>query len=201
VIITELVDEVMDPDQAVTPDHRIVDWIARRTSPALDTLFQTATRLADYWVAMSIVAVTAIVLITRRHRGAAAALVTSSLGAAAVTEVLKELIGRQRPPIDGRLVHASGLAFPSGHSSQSIACYGGLALVAILITKRTGPRLAAIIAATTIAVLVGASRVYLGVHWPSDVLAGWIVGITWLALVTTATWLLRRLDRPRGWWP
>jgi len=200
-LIAELVDEVMDPDEAVTPDDRIVDWINQHASPALTTLFRTATRLADYWFAIIVVATTATILIWKRHRGAAFALIASSAGAALVTQTLKEIIGRERPPIGGQLVAATGLAFPSGHSSQSVACYGGLALATILASRRTGPRIAAITAAVVIAFLVGTSRVYLGVHWPSDVVAGWIVGLTWLTLVAAAAWLLRRLNRPRGWWP
>lgn len=197
----ELVDAVMSHDGATSPDEEIARWIADLRTPWLTAAMRPTTHLADYAVAGTIAVVTAVALFVTRRRGAAVALVVSSLGAMLVTEVLKELVGRERPAADGRLVEAVGHAFPSGHSSQAVACYGGLALVVILTTDRPRRRVVAVALAAVVAVAVGTSRVYLGVHWPSDILSGWIVGLTWLVLVATVAWLLRRLDRPQGWWP
>lgn len=172
-------------------DELVVDWIDEIRSPGATTLFEAATHLADYWVATVVVVVTSAVLVARHRRVAAGVLAASSFGAMAVTEVLKVAIGRERPPVDTHLIEAAGFAFPSGHSSQAVACYGGLALVAVLTTRRTVVRAMAVAAAIAIALVVGVSRVYLRVHWPTDVLVGWAVGLAWLALVVLAARLLR----------
>lgn len=200
-VFVELVDEVVSHDGATSPDEEVARWIAERRTPWLTHVMRPTTRLADYAVAGTVAAAVAMALAATRRRGAAAAVLVSSLGAMLVTEVLKEVVGRERPMADGRLVEAAGHAFPSGHSSQAIACYGGLALAVVLTTRSRPRRTAAVAAAGLVALAVGTSRTYLGVHWPADVLSGWIVGLTWLVLVATAAWLLRRLDRPRGWWP
>lgn len=199
-VFVELLDAVVSHDGATSPDEEIARWVVDLRTPWLTAVMRPTTHLADYAVAGTVAAVVAVALFAARRRGAAAAVIVSSLGAMLVTELLKELVGRERPTPDGRLVEAVGHAFPSGHSSQAVACYGGLALAVILTTDLQRRRVAAIALAAVVAIAVGTSRVYLGVHWPSDVLSGWIVGLTWLVLVASAAWLLRRLDRPEGWW-
>ncbi len=105
----------------------------------------------------------------------------SSAGAAVLVAVAKHLVGRARPPVVEHLVTAHGLAFPSGHAAQSVACYGAVAWLAWELGGTRRVRAVAAIAAATLALAVGFSRVYLGVHWPSDVLSGWLLGIGWLA--------------------
>ncbi|QGG94283.1 phosphatase PAP2 family protein [Actinomarinicola tropica] len=197
----ELVDAVTSEEGASSPDAEVARWIAERRTPWVTALMRLTTRLADYAIAGTVAAAAAVALVAARRRGPASALVASSLGAMLVTEVLKEVVGRERPMADGRLVEAAGHAFPSGHSSQAVACYGGLALAVVLTTRSSRRRAAAVAAVAVVALAVGTSRVYLGVHWPADVLSGWIVGLTWLALVASGSLLLQRLDRPRGWWP
>ena len=89
-----------------------------------------------------------------------------------------------------------GWAFPSGHATQTIAFYGMLAIV--LITWY-GPRrrLLFAIGAALVTLVVGASRLYLGVHWLTDVLGGYALGLTWLAVVVIATLLLSSFTRRR----
>ena len=198
--VTEVLDEVMGGEGDGRVDDRIVECVEQRRSPALTAFFGPVTRLADGWFAALVVAATATVLFARRRRALAVAVVVSSVGAAAITSAVKELVGRNRPDVLAQLVEASGAAFPSGHSSQAVACYGALALVVVVTSSRRARRTIAPLLALTLAILVGASRVYLGVHWPSDVLSGWIVGAAWLTAVSAVTWALYRVDRPRGWW-
>lgn len=196
VVVAELVDEVMDSEQPGQPDDRIVDWVRGVRTPALTTGFELVTRLADPWVVTAVVSAAVLVLAARRRVGLAVAVAGASVGTALVTSLVKEAVGRDRPPPIARLVDATGDAFPSGHASQAVACYGAIALaIAVAVPNRVVQAIA-FATATIIAVLVGVSRVYLGVHWPSDVIGGWIIGFSWLVVAATALWSISKL-RPR----
>jgi undecaprenyl-diphosphatase len=128
----------------------------------------------------------------RRAWGQIALLAAAVLGAILLSTLLKSGFDRPRPdlvPHGARVLTAS---FPSGHAMISAAVY--LTLGAMLASVQTGRRLKTyfIALAVILTLLVGASRVYLGVHWPSDVLAGWAAGASWAILVWLAAQQLRR---------
>jgi len=129
----------------------------------------------------------------RRWREAGV-LLAASLGGVALSQGLKALFGRDRPDAALHLVEAINASFPSGHAMLSAVVWLTLgALVARFATVRH-VKVFALVGAAVIALLVGLSRIYLGVHWPSDVLAGWSLGAAW-ALVW---WLAAQaLDRWR----
>jgi undecaprenyl-diphosphatase len=107
-----------------------------------------------------------------------------SVGGAVIwVQLLKRFFHRARPGLFDPLAHAIGYSFPSGHSALSAAFFGSVAGLAAASAKR-GRHSAAYLATGFAAVLlVGFSRVALGVHWPTDVLGGWTVGFAWLTLV------------------
>ena len=123
--------------------------------------------------------------------------VTSGLTA---SSLLKELFQRPRPDLVPYAVSVSGTSFPSGHSMMSAVTF--LTLGALLASSQKRRRLKAyfLLLATLLTVLVGLSRVYLGVHWPTDVLAGWTAGAVWALLCwLAARWLQsRRALEPEG---
>lgn len=130
----------------------------------------------------------------RRAWGQVALLAVAVLGAILLSTLLKSGFDRPRPdlvPHGARVLTAS---FPSGHAMISAAVY--MTLGAMLATVQDGRRLKTYFVTLAVAVtlLVGLSRVYLGVHWPSDVLAGWAAGASWAILVWLAA---RRIGRPR----
>ncbi|MGW0177857.1 phosphatase PAP2 family protein [Nocardia sp. NPDC003345] len=128
-------------------------------------------------VAMWALALLVCGLLLRRGETGDLALVAGVGAASAVlVPVTKHLIGRQRPPAPDRLVTVAELSYPSGHATGSAAVIGVLATLCwFRIHRRAVARLVAILAAVFV-ILVGLSRVYLGVHWPTDVLAGWTLG-------------------------
>ena len=108
--------------------------------------------------------------------------------AGGVASVTKAVVGRPRPPIGFRLVPETEPSFPSGHATDSAACYLALALiVAVFILRRPIARVAVVAAGAVMTALVGASRLELGVHWPTDVLAGWALGIAAAVAVVLIT--------------
>lgn len=122
-----------------------------------------------------------------RYRSAAV-LVFASITGLVISTLLKEFFNRQRPDLVAHQMETMTMSFPSGHSLLSALIY----LTAGTLLAHTQPRrrLKAYFIATaiTITVLVGISRLYLGVHWPSDVLAGWCVGSAW----AIACWMVAR---------
>ena len=106
-------------------------------------------------------------------------------GGLAISQGLKLLFGRERPDMDYRAVEAVNASFPSGHAMLSAVVFLTLGALAARFAARKRLKALALGAAVALSLLVGLSRIYLGVHWTSDVVAGWCVGATW----AMACWL------------
>lgn len=130
-------------------------------------------------------------LLFRRMRATAAVIVGSTLLALLLSSTLKSAIDRTRPDLVPHGQHVYTASFPSGHSMHAAATYLTLGSLLALFQRRRRLKVFIMSAALTIMLLVGWSRVYLGVHWPTDVLGGWAMG-TLCAIVTllVARWLL-----------
>ncbi|QDZ07265.1 phosphatase PAP2 family protein [Sphingomonas panacisoli] len=131
-------------------------------------------------------------LLYRRQRAEAAWIAVSLIGASLISNSLKYAIGRPRPALVPHLVQVNNASFPSGHSLVSAALYLTLALMLAEGAKSWSARIAIVGFGALLVVLIGCSRVYLGVHWPSDVLGGWSFGTAWALSVFAANrWLHR----------
>jgi undecaprenyl-diphosphatase len=136
--------------------------------------------------ALTILAVAA--LAAARHWRGALALSVAVVTTQAAVEIGKLLVERPRP--HGGLIDASGFSFPSGHAATSVALYGGIALIAR--STRSPMGWAVCVGAVALAVEIGFSRIELGAHYPTDVVAGWLIG----AIVVVASWLAASRLRP-----
>jgi undecaprenyl-diphosphatase len=132
-------------------------------------------------------------LVLRKRRLEAAILAVALGGGLAISEGLKGFFGRVRPPDAYRAVEALNPSFPSGHALLSAVVYLTLGAMLARSTKSRTIRTYVMTGAILIAMLVGVTRVYLGVHWASDVLAGWCLGAAW----ATACWMFERWARAR----
>jgi undecaprenyl-diphosphatase len=181
---------------ALHPEPFSVDRSATRIAeelrtPWLTPIVETVTRIGSSpWLVAIAVVVGTVALAVRRDPLPGAWLLAEYIGAVIMYQGLKAILGRPRPP--GGLVEATGTAFPSGHATQGIAFFGLLATILLgLLPRRIG--LVAAIAVAAIGVLSGLSRVYLGVHWATDVAGGFLLGGVWLAVVLLIrTWFARR---------
>lgn len=135
-----------------------------------------------------------IYLMLQRRLGSMTFLIAAIVGGALVSLILKETFGRPRPDLVTHLSYVTTSSFPSGHSMLAAVTY--LTLGALLARIHESRRLKAffLVVAVVLTVLVGFSRVYLGVHWPTDVLGGWTVGAAWAILC----WFVARWLQARG---
>jgi len=154
-------------------DKPIRKWVLRHQSPILDTAFLALTRVASPTVIIPATLVGSALLSRRRGLQIAGAVMMSPAVATAIFLAVKRIYRRKRPA-GGKRLHQLTYAFPSGHSTASAAIFGTASYV--LYQEGMIPRPVAIAAASIAPLLVGASRVYLDVHWTTDVLGGWSVG-------------------------
>jgi len=153
--------------------------------PLVTDIMRGASWLGDGWPRSMLAAAFIVYLMIRRLARAASYILYTALGIAALNAwVLKAIVARARPEIVTRLVEVDqSWSLPSGHAANSAAVYGAIALVATVLWWRKRQRRAIWTVAGVLVALIGVSRVWLGVHWPSDVVAGWLIGAGWASLL------------------
>ncbi|PZP39853.1 MAG: phosphoesterase [Pseudomonas fluorescens] len=131
-------------------------------------------------------------LMLRKRWVSAGLIVVSGAGGTLLNHLLKTHFERPRPDLVSHLVEVSTLSFPSGHAMSSAIMY--LTLGALLARSQSSRAIKTyiLVSAIFVTALVGMSRVYLGVHWPTDVLAGWCLGATWAIACLLVVGLLNR---------
>lgn len=149
-------------------------------SRAVQIAVRDATALGGTLPLVLLVVIVATYLLLKGHMRTAGAIVASALLGVFASEIVKSLVGRGRPDIVPHLVPEVSGSFPSGHAMMSAIVY--LTLGTMLARLETDRNVRRYIVGTAIAltIMVGVSRVYLGVHWPSDVMAGWTLGALWV---------------------
>jgi membrane-associated phospholipid phosphatase len=192
-------------------DHVAHAWVVRHRAqwPLVTRLFRWATLFGDPDIATLATGLTAVglyVLHRQRLGGVRPAEPLVWLGAIAggrlLSNALKEFFKRQRPPLGERLVVETNYSFPSAHSVFAAVFFSMLAylLVRAIPPARRWLRTGATFACVLLAVIVAASRVWLGVHYPTDVMAGMLLGVAWTFTVWVArvAWEQWRADSGRG---
>ncbi len=188
-----LLQDVLGGDDATRVDLPVVRYLAEHRTAWLTTTMRDLT-----WLGSTVVLVPFVVTIglasRRRTRSWAtmAQLALSLGGAIALYDLIKPLVGRPRPHVGQLVTTATGYAFPSGHATQTAAVAVTLAALGAASTGSWTRKVTIWSAAALVCLLVGFSRIYLGVHWPTDVLAGFALGALWAATCALA---IRRPDR------
>ena len=148
------------------------------------------TALGSGTVLTLVVIVVAGLLIAQRHYLTALTTVLAALTGSLAVTLIKHHVGRARPTLVEHWATVHDLSFPSGHSASSACVYLTLAALATQVTAQRAARRYVMAVAILLVGAIGVSRVYLGVHWPSDVLAGWSLGTLWALgwWLATAKW-------------
>ncbi len=181
-----LLEEVLDNETLVAWDVRVNAWTHEHVTAAGLRFFRAVTLvgLPGVWV---ITVLFACWLLWRRERFLFWAWIASNVGGGILQFVLKLTIHRGRPQYAAGYLHGQSYSFPSGHMMSATICWSLMVVYAGLSLGWDGTRRARLyIVSTTIILLIGFSRLYLGVHYPSDVLGGLMIGTAWVVLCTTA---------------
>jgi membrane protein DedA with SNARE-associated domain/membrane-associated phospholipid phosphatase len=172
---------------ATRVDTRVLDFFVHHREPWLTTMVKAVTALGSTQVLVPVAAVVGAVWWWRRRSWNGLLMMAGSYaGAALLFRWVQNVTDRPRPPAGLALDHFSGLAFPSGHTTQAVAVWGMVAALVALATTSWTRKVVVWAAAALVAVTVGVSRLYLGAHWFTDVLGGWTLGALWLVALLTA---------------
>lgn len=186
----------------VTIDDLVILGLSQRWGPTLNQLMLGFTTVGDPFVVAGIAALAALALLWSRRWIDAGALAVAMAGAGLINHALKFSYQRLRPDLVEGPFKLSTYSFPSGHAMGSVVCYGMLAYLAVRLIRRPLPRAAVVAGAAAVVLLVGLSRVYFAVHFPTDVLGGYIAGLAWLLvsinLLQVAEWYVRRRVKGEG---
>ncbi len=177
-----LAEDVLTGDPLVQLDQRLAGWLHDRATPGLTTAFEAVTTLGSASVIVPLALAAILVLLTRTKRAEALFVTLVLAGAEGLTMILKAGFERERPFFPDPLATESSFSFPSGHATVSLAVYGALGFLLARRSSSWRGRALWLGVAAGLVLLIGASRLVLGVHFLSDVLAGFSAGMVWLVL-------------------
>jgi undecaprenyl-diphosphatase len=181
-------------DRMVLLFFRHADDLSNPIGPHwLEDVFREITSLGSVTVLTIVVVLTMGYLLLDGKKAAALLVLISVAGGGMLNRLMKGLFDRERPDIVPHLVNETSLSYPSGHAMASAVTYLTIGVMLARTQQRPALKVYFFTAAVTLSLLIGSSRVYLGVHWPTDVLAGWTAGSAWaMGIWVIASWLHRR---------
>jgi membrane protein DedA with SNARE-associated domain/membrane-associated phospholipid phosphatase len=187
-----LVEDLLTGDPIVRFDRVVDDYLHSHATPPLTKFFLIVTAFGSIETMVILGVVVAAFLAWRRLWTLLVTWLAAVAGSALLNWLLKGLFQRPRPHFAHPLVVESSYSFPSGHAMESFVAYGMLAYLAVLALRTWEARVAAVCGAALLVVLIGFSRMYLGVHYFSDVIAGYAAGGVWLSALITGAETIRR---------
>jgi membrane-associated phospholipid phosphatase len=179
-----LADNVIEKETGT--DQRLAEWLRGRATDPLTDVFRAITSLGNFVTLVVVTVIAVAVLWRRRERTDGVFVAFAFLGAQVLSSAMKLGFRRERPFFPDPLATESTFSFPSGHALVSLAVYGSIALVLARRLRRRRDRIVLFGATGLLVLAIGFSRLYLGVHFLSDVLAGFAAGAAWVALLYVA---------------
>ena len=181
VLFVRLMDFVEDAKNVTPFDYALLTFMDQHQNPVLTKAATILAFLGSPPTVVGIAFVAALAgLVWKKVRGAAWTLPIAVIGAGIIIQAVKMLVQRPRPSLYTHLLKESGFSFPSGHSLIAMVIYGLLGYFTLALVKNPVARLAVRVMTILLVFLIGTSRVYVQVHYPTDVLAGWTAGVCWL---------------------
>jgi len=190
-LFADLAEEIGSGEEIASFDQALAHALREHATPSAVTVFSAITRLGNLSVLAALGISVGLLLILLRRRFLLVGWGAALMGGGLLNVALKGLFRRARPVLANPFVTESGWSFPSGHAMGALIAYGMLAYILVSFSDGKGGRVIVLTAAVLI-LLIGASRMYLGVHYFSDIVAGYIAGVAWLATCITGTEIARR---------
>jgi membrane protein DedA with SNARE-associated domain/membrane-associated phospholipid phosphatase len=187
-----LAEDLLTGSPLVRFDRAAAAYLHSLATPPLTTFFLVVTALGSIETVTLLGVIVAAILARRRQWLYLGTWVVAVGGSAALNRLLKGLFDRPRPFFEHPLLLETSYSFPSGHAMESFVVYGMLAYFAVLALESWRARIAAVFGAVLLVLLIGFSRMYLGVHYFSDVVAGYAAGGVWLSTLVTGAETVRR---------
>ena len=179
-------------------DTRLANWLHEHATPTWTSFFEKVTWLGNVPVWLTIATAAALVLWRKGLYAELQLLVLAVVGTQVLTYGLKLGFERERPFFPDPLATETSYSFPSGHSSMSLAVYGTIGYILARHASTRRRQFAALGGAAVLVALIGFSRMYLGVHYLSDVVAGFSLALAWIALCVVLLHLRLRLKARRA---
>ena len=195
--LAALAEHVMTGRPLTLIDQQLSAWLARNRTPSLTTFFIVVTSLGSTAAGVLVAVVMGIYLLLRRQRYWFAATVLTIAGGAILNRSLKLAFQRARPAFDDPVTTFAGYSFPSGHTLTATVVFGTLALYLFTRKKNFRARIVVLVLAILVILMVAFSRIYLGAHYLTDVLAAMAEGLAWLSLSFTLVLVLRQISERR----
>ena len=188
----KLTEEVINNEAIVSIDNWVLDNILYFRTPFVNKIMVIITQIGE-WTTVFIVSVPiAIYMTVKKKVGSAIGYITTVAGGGGLDILLKHAIRRERPISDATLINVGGFSFPSGHAMLSVVFYGMIAYFLIRYAKLWRTRILIAISAGFMMFLIGLTRLYLHVHYLSDVIAGYVGGLFWLTICITGLEIYKR---------
>jgi membrane protein DedA with SNARE-associated domain/membrane-associated phospholipid phosphatase len=187
-----LAEDLLTGDPIVRFDRALDAYLHARATPPLTTFFLIITAFGSIEPLVLLGVVMAAFLAWGRRWVFLGSWLAAVAGSAVLNHLLKGLFARPRPHFEHPLLVETSYSFPSGHAMESFVVYGMLAYFAVLALRTWESRVGVVCGAALLVVLIGFSRMYLGVHYLSDVLAGYAAGAVWLSALITGVETIRR---------
>ena len=176
-------------------DEKTLQWLEAQRSPVMDRVMLEISALGTGAVLLVLVLVASVFLWLTKHHWSVYILLMGVFGGQLVNRLLKTSFERPRPSVVEWATDVSSLSFPSGHAMSAAIVYSTVAYLAARLQKRRWARWATLFLAAVIIGLISISRMYLGVHYPSDILAGTIVGLSWAAFCMATLEAIQRFGQ------
>ncbi len=182
-LFIKLTSEIKEEDIIHFYDRQVLEWIGSLRTSFFNGPMMDVTALGSPTILTIFAIFGVLLLLSLKNYFAALYITVASIGAGIGTLLLKSILGRERPDVIPKLVEVSGLSYPSGHSFGAAAFYFSAAIILISYIKNFKVRIGLFIFSSLFITMIGTSRIYLGVHYPSDVLSGIFLGISWSLLL------------------
>lgn len=187
-----IADDIVEKE--IGADQRLANWLHGQATDPLTDVFHGITFLGNFVTLLAVTVLAVTILWRRRERTDAVFVALAFAGAQVLSSGMKLGFRRDRPFFPDPLATESTFSFPSGHAMVSLAVYGAIALVLARRLSTNGRRALLVAGVVVLVLAIGFSRLYLGVHFLSDVLGGYAAGLAWVALLYVA------LEARSRWW-